>query len=80
MVIGEVNRAADLKPEERLDADRLVADLMEAGKTAFHEPSAAKIVEKLRPQLQQDDVIVVLSNGAFDGLHEKLLSGLQNLG
>ncbi|MEI6377700.1 MAG: Mur ligase family protein, partial [bacterium] len=79
VVIGEVNRAADLKPEERLDADRLVADLLEAGKPAFHEPSAAKIVEKLRPQLREGDVIVVLSNGAFDGLHEKLLIGLQNL-
>ncbi len=80
VVIGEVNRAADLKPEERLDADRLVADLIKAGKESFHEPSAAKIVEKLRPQLQQGDVIVVLSNGAFDGLHEKLLIGLQKLG
>lgn len=76
VVIGEVNRAADLNPEERLDADRLVADLIESGKEAFHEPSAAKIVEKLRPQLQQGDVIVVLSNGAFDGLHEKLLTSL----
>ncbi|MCX6958775.1 MAG: UDP-N-acetylmuramate:L-alanyl-gamma-D-glutamyl-meso-diaminopimelate ligase [Verrucomicrobia bacterium] len=79
VVIGAVNRAADLKPEDRLDADRLVADLIKAGKSAFQEPSADKIVEMLRPQLQKGDVIVVLSNGAFDGLHEKLLLGLQNL-
>lgn len=79
VVIGAVNRAADLKPEDRLDADLLVADLIKAGKSAFQEPSADKIVEMLRPQLQKGDVIVVLSNGAFDGLHEKLLLGLQNL-
>ena len=79
MVIGAVNRAADLKPEDRLDADLLVADLIKSGKSAFQEPSADKIVEMLRPQLQKGDVIVVLSNGAFDGLHEKLLLGLQNL-
>ena len=79
VVIGAVNRAADLKPEDRLDADLLVADLIKAGKSAFQEPSADKIVEILRPQLQKGDVIVVLSNGAFDGLHEKLLLGLQNL-
>ena len=76
VVIGEVNRAADLKPEERLDATRLVADLQKAGHPAFHEPSANKIVEKLLPKLQSGDVLVVLSNGAFDGLHDKLLRGL----
>ncbi len=76
VVIGEVNRAADLAPEERLDASRLVADLSQNGHPAFHEASADKIVEKLRPQLQPGDVLVVLSNGAFDGLHGKLLAGL----
>jgi UDP-N-acetylmuramate: L-alanyl-gamma-D-glutamyl-meso-diaminopimelate ligase len=76
VVIGEVNRAADLKPEERLDAALLVADLQKAGHPAFHEASADRIVEQLRPQLQRGDVLVVLSNGAFDGLHGKLLEGL----
>jgi UDP-N-acetylmuramate: L-alanyl-gamma-D-glutamyl-meso-diaminopimelate ligase len=76
VVIGEVNRAADLSPEERLDANRLVADLQKAGHPAFHEPSADKIIEKLQPQLQRGDVLVLLSNGAFDGLHGKLLRGL----
>jgi UDP-N-acetylmuramate: L-alanyl-gamma-D-glutamyl-meso-diaminopimelate ligase len=76
VVIGEVNRAADLKPEDRLDANLLVADLQKAGHPAFHEVSAERIVERLRPQLQSGDVLVVLSNGAFDGLHGKLLAGL----
>ena len=76
VVIGEVNRAAELAPEERLDAERLVAELRKAGKPSFHEPSADRIIEQLRPQLQAGDVLVVLSNGAFDGLHAKLLAAL----
>lgn len=76
VVIGEVNRAAELESTERLDAERLVADLQQLGKPAFHEPSADRIIEKLRPQLQKGDVLVVLSNGAFDGLHVKLLKAL----
>jgi len=76
VVIGEVNRAADLNADERLDAERLVADLRNAGKAAFHEPSADKIIEKLRPKLSSGDVLVVLSNGSFDGLHDKLLKAL----
>ena len=76
VVIGEVNRAADLASTERLDAERLVADLQQLGKPSFHEPSADRIIEKLRPQLQKGDVLVVLSNGAFDGLHVKLLAAL----
>jgi UDP-N-acetylmuramate: L-alanyl-gamma-D-glutamyl-meso-diaminopimelate ligase len=47
-----------------------------AGKPAFHEPSADRIIEQLRPQLREGDVLVVLSNGAFGGLHAKLLSAL----
>jgi UDP-N-acetylmuramate: L-alanyl-gamma-D-glutamyl-meso-diaminopimelate ligase len=76
VVIGEVNRAAELAPGESLDASRLVADLVKAGKPSFHEPSADRIIEQLRPQLQPGDVLVVLSNGAFDGLHAKLLTAL----
>jgi len=76
VVIGEVNRAAELAPGESLDAGRLVAELAKAGKLAFHEPSADRIIERLRPQLQSGDVLVVLSNGAFDGLHAKLLAAL----
>jgi len=76
VIIGEVNRATELAPEDRLDTTRLVADLQKAGHPAFHEASADTIVEKLRPQLQPGDVLVVLSNGAFDGLHGKLLAGL----
>lgn len=76
VVIGEVNRAAELKPEDRLDAEKLVDDLQKAGHAAFHEVSAERIVDRLKPQLRKGDVIVVLSNGAFDGLHEKLLAGL----
>ena len=76
VVIGEVNRASELKPEERLDPALLVSELVKAGHPSFHEPSAAIIVERLRPLLQTGDVIVILTNGAFDGLHEKLLAGL----
>jgi UDP-N-acetylmuramate: L-alanyl-gamma-D-glutamyl-meso-diaminopimelate ligase len=76
VVIGEVNRAAELAPGESHDASRLVADLVKAGKPSFHEPSADRIIEQLRPQLQPGDVLVVLSNGAFDGLHAKLLTAL----
>ena len=59
-----------------LVSTRLVADLEKAGKPAFHEPSADKIIAKLRPPLQEGDVLVVLSNGAVDGLHAKLLTAL----
>lgn len=76
VVIGEVNRACELAPGEGLDAERLVADLQKSGKSAFHESSADRIIEKLRPQLREGDILVVLSNGAFDGLHAKLLTAL----
>jgi UDP-N-acetylmuramate: L-alanyl-gamma-D-glutamyl-meso-diaminopimelate ligase len=33
-------------------------------------------VKRLKPLVQAGDVVVVFSNGGFDGIHQKLLEGL----
>ncbi|HRJ70809.1 MAG TPA: UDP-N-acetylmuramate:L-alanyl-gamma-D-glutamyl-meso-diaminopimelate ligase [Terrimicrobiaceae bacterium] len=74
--IAQVARLDQLPPDERLDPERVVADLAASGKPAFYEPTADSIVAKLAPLAQSGDVVIVFSNGGFDGIHQKLLEQL----
>ncbi|MFV0338241.1 MAG: UDP-N-acetylmuramate:L-alanyl-gamma-D-glutamyl-meso-diaminopimelate ligase [Chthoniobacterales bacterium] len=74
--ISEVARLDQLAPNERLDPQRVVADIAATGKIAHYEPGADAIVAKLIPQTKSGDIIIVFSNGGFDGIHQKLLDAL----
>ncbi|HUR92740.1 MAG TPA: cyanophycin synthetase, partial [Gemmatimonadaceae bacterium] len=47
-----------------------------AGKKAAYIPAVPGIVTTLAATLRPGDVVLVMSNGGFGGLHEKLLSAL----
>ena len=46
------------------------------GRAAIGIPSANEIVDHVLPRVRSGDVLAVLSNGGFDGIHAKLLAGL----
>lgn len=71
--IAAVARADQLEEGERLDPDLLMETLRAGGKPAYYEPDVDAIVERLEREAQDDDVIVVLSNGGFGNIHERLL-------
>jgi UDP-N-acetylmuramate: L-alanyl-gamma-D-glutamyl-meso-diaminopimelate ligase len=54
----------------------VVSDIAASGKPAFYEPTSDDIVARLSPLAQSGDVVVVFSNGGFDGIHQKLLDRL----
>jgi UDP-N-acetylmuramate: L-alanyl-gamma-D-glutamyl-meso-diaminopimelate ligase len=74
--LSRVARIEEIPEGERLNPERVVADLAAAGKTAFYEPTADEIVERFKPLAKSGDVVVVFSNGGFDGIHQKLLDRL----
>jgi len=74
--IAQVARLDQLAPEERLNPEKVVADIAATGKPAYYEPTADAIVDKLQPLAREGDVVVVFSNGGFDGIHQKLLDRL----
>lgn len=76
IVISSVARAELLPPEQRLDPEKLAADLRSRGKTAEYIPGVTDIVHYLTRTLQPGDVVIIFSNGGFDGLHTKLLEQL----
>jgi UDP-N-acetylmuramate: L-alanyl-gamma-D-glutamyl-meso-diaminopimelate ligase len=66
-----------LPEEERLSTDQLVADLKAAGKDARYIPKVDDIVALVAKHAREGDLVVVMSNGGFDDIHQKLLTALE---
>ena len=75
IVLAPVFRST-LPEAERLSIPRLVRDLKDRGKTAREAASIDDIVETVARERQPGDLVVVMSNGGFGGIHGKLLRAL----
>jgi UDP-N-acetylmuramate: L-alanyl-gamma-D-glutamyl-meso-diaminopimelate ligase len=60
-----------------LDTNKLIEDISAQGKPALQIEGADEIVRHLAPQLRAGDVVAIMSNGGFGGIHEKLLQVLR---
>lgn len=60
-----------------LDTNELAEQIASTGKPSFCLKDADEIVEHLKPHLKEGDVVAIMSNGAFGGIHEKLLDTLK---
>jgi UDP-N-acetylmuramate: L-alanyl-gamma-D-glutamyl-meso-diaminopimelate ligase len=67
---------SNLPPEEALDLTRLAADLNARGKATHALPNVDAILDYLALHVTPGSVVALLSNGAFGGIHEKLLARL----
>jgi UDP-N-acetylmuramate: L-alanyl-gamma-D-glutamyl-meso-diaminopimelate ligase len=65
-----------LPEAERLSVDELVRDVSKAGRHARCLPDVDAIVQTIAREAQQGDLVVIMSNGGFDGIHGKLLDAL----
>jgi len=79
VLIGAVNRAQLLEEEERLSPEQIANSLLERGRPAKAFESADEIAEYLADNAKTGDVVMVLSNGSFDGLSGKLLEKFKSL-
>ena len=75
VILASVFRSS-LPPEERLSESRLVEDLARRNVRARHLPSVDAIVEAVAGEARNGDLIIVMSNGGFGGIHRKLLTAL----
>jgi len=62
-----------IPPHERFSSERLVADLKDRGQHALYFEDTEEIIEFLGEEARPGDVILVMSNGGFDNIHERLL-------
>lgn len=66
-----------LEKGKSLDTDKLIRDISR-DKPAIAIPGADEIITHLLPQLRKGDVVAIMSNGAFGGIHDKLLEKLRH--
>ncbi|WP_456386385.1 UDP-N-acetylmuramate:L-alanyl-gamma-D-glutamyl-meso-diaminopimelate ligase [Desulfolithobacter sp.] len=64
-------------PEDQFSSVRLVKDLCQQGLQARCFPDTGAIIEALVRDCRSGDVVAILSNGGFDGIHQRLLKALQ---
>ena len=76
VILGSVHRAGLLADGQRLDPETVASDVRSLRKDAQVFPNADAIAEYLSNQAQPGDLLLVMSNGSFDGLCEKLLKRL----
>ena len=76
VVMARVAKLEQIPEAERLKPEQVVEDIRATGKPAFYEDGTAAIVERAVELAAPGDMIVVFSNGGFDGIHAKLLSAL----
>jgi UDP-N-acetylmuramate: L-alanyl-gamma-D-glutamyl-meso-diaminopimelate ligase len=75
IVLAAVFRSTLPEPE-RLSVEDLVRDVTRAGRRARHIPTADAIAETVAREAREGDLVVIMSNGGFDGIHDKLLARL----
>ena len=65
---------ATLPDDERLSVDELVArSRRAAARTRAHLRDVDDIVATIAAEARDGDLVVIMSNGGFDGIHDKLL-------
>ena len=78
IIAGVYNTSKASELGKVLDVGELVEDIKLQGKPAMSFPDADVIVEHLAPELKNGDVVAIMSNGGFGGIHEKILNVLKS--
>ncbi|MBV9643851.1 MAG: UDP-N-acetylmuramate:L-alanyl-gamma-D-glutamyl-meso-diaminopimelate ligase [Verrucomicrobia bacterium] len=76
VILARVARVDQLPSDDRLDPERVVQTIRACGVPAFYEPYVEDILHRVKPLARPGDVIVVFSNGGFEGIHQRLLTEL----
>ncbi len=63
--------------EDRFSSEELAEDLTKSGVTAGAFDSAESIVDALKHRAHRGDVVLIMSNGGFDGIYSKILKALE---
>ncbi|HXY79196.1 MAG TPA: UDP-N-acetylmuramate:L-alanyl-gamma-D-glutamyl-meso-diaminopimelate ligase [Candidatus Bathyarchaeia archaeon] len=76
VLFGPVNRAQLLEEGERLSPEAIAESIRSRGRFAKAFGSSTDVAEHLADHAGPGDVVLIMSNGSFDGLTSKLLERL----
>lgn len=76
-VIAPVFKKESIPENERLDVNKIIADLKNKQRKAFTFNSSDEIADNIAKMSRENDVVLVMSNGGFDGVHKKILEAIK---
>lgn len=76
IVAGVFDTAKAVEKGSVLDTSQLIKDIAAQHKPAHAISDVDEIVRSLASELRPGDVVAIMSNGGFGGIHEKLLAAL----
>lgn len=79
VLVTPVHRPDKTTPDNLFSVEQMIADLNAKDIRAATMPNVDVIVDYIAAQVQPGDVILALSNGSFDNIHEKLLTRLKKM-
>jgi len=77
VIVAPVDHPERAPEGRRFSVERLIADLRVRGLRASAFPSVASIVSHVADKARRGDVLLVMSNGGFGGIHGLLLESLR---
>jgi UDP-N-acetylmuramate: L-alanyl-gamma-D-glutamyl-meso-diaminopimelate ligase len=75
-IVAGIQDLHKIPENDRLDPNKLSADIARLGGQGWYLPDVETIIAKVKETAQPGDIIAVLSNGGFGGIHDKLLAAL----
>lgn len=75
-VIAGIPDLQKIPENDRLDPDKLSADIARFGGKAWYLPDLESIIATVTTNARPGDIVAVLTNGGFGGIHQKLLAAL----
>ncbi|MBY0386205.1 UDP-N-acetylmuramate:L-alanyl-gamma-D-glutamyl-meso-diaminopimelate ligase, partial [bacterium] len=63
--------------EQRFSSEKLVADIEAQGKKAFLCDGVDVIISQIQKNARPGDTVLLMSNGGFDGIYQKLIAALE---
>ncbi len=67
----------NISETDRFSIEELVEDLKKAGLPAKSFENVDQIVQAIKSQAKSGDVVLIMSNGGFDGIYNKILKALE---
>src|SRR5271167_3300340 len=79
VALAGIFKSEAIPEHERLEPATVIAAVSASGRHARLLDTADAIVESIAPEMCKGDVVTIFSNGAFDGIYEKLPAKLKSL-
>lgn len=77
VVIAKPFDTSKIPEAERFSSDELISQLKAKNESVYLGESTEQMIEVIKSEADKDSVIVIMSNGGFDNIYQKLLNTLK---